>query len=69
MTTLILTSIKIFTLNFDYTTNMISDNLKADIEKFNDFKQETIEATYDDVAQKYDSIMLGMGHPDPVHCA
>lgn len=50
MITLILTLIKIFTLNFDYTTNMISDTLKADIEKFNDFKQETIEDTYDDVA-------------------
>jgi len=48
---------------------MISSTLKADIESFNDFKQETIEKTYDDVALKYDSIMLGMGHPDPVVAA
>ena len=48
---------------------MISSDLKSDIEAFNDFKQETIEQTYDNVAEKYDNIMLGMGHPDPVQCA
>ena len=48
---------------------MISETLKKDIEEFNDFKQETIETTYDTVAAKYDNIMIGMGHPDPAQCA
>ena len=48
---------------------MISESTKKDIEAFNDFKQETIEQTYDTVAAKYDDIMLSMGHPDPVICA
>lgn len=48
---------------------MISEELKKDIEDFNDFRQETIEQTYDKVAEKYDKIMTGMGHPDPKHCA
>jgi len=48
---------------------MISEELKKDIEDFNDFRQETIEQTYDKVAEKYDEIMTGMGHPDPKHCA
>ena len=48
---------------------MISEELRKDIEDFNDFRQETIEKTYDQVANKYDDIMLGMGHPDPRFCA
>lgn len=48
---------------------MISDQTKKNIEEFNDFRQETIEQTYDQVAEKYDDIMLSMGHPDPKHCA
>ncbi len=48
---------------------MISEKIKKDIEAFNDFKQETIEQTYDTVAQKYDDIMISMGHPDPSICA
>ena len=48
---------------------MISGELTEKIEAFNDFKQETIETTYDKVADNYDEIMTGMGHPDPKHCA
>ena len=33
---------------------MISEELKKDIEDFNDFRQETIEHTYDKVAEKYE---------------
>jgi uncharacterized protein YutD len=48
---------------------MIPEEIKKDIEDFNDFRQETIEQTYDKVAEKYDYIMTSMGHPDPKHCA
>jgi hypothetical protein len=48
---------------------MIPEEIKKDIEDFNDFRQETIEQTYDKVAEKYDDIMTSMGHPDPKHCA
>ena len=47
----------------------IDDKLKGDITKFDGFKQDTIEKLYDDVADNYDNMMGGMGHPDPVHCA
>ena len=31
----------------------------------NGFNQETIEKTYDAVADQYEKLMVTMGHPDP----
>lgn len=44
----------------------IDNKLREDIEQFGDFKQETIEKTYDDLASKYENMMTTMGHPDPI---
>jgi predicted TPR repeat methyltransferase len=34
----------------------------------NGFNQETIEKTYDAVADQYEKLMVTMGHPDPEQC-
>lgn len=43
--------------------------IKDTLEKFGNFKSETIETHYDELASKYDEMLLAMGHVDPGLCA
>jgi predicted TPR repeat methyltransferase len=43
--------------------------MKDTLEKFGEFKAENIDSHYDDLAGKYDEMLLAMGHVDPGLCA
>ena len=42
---------------------------EEDLQKYHGFTQDTIKSHYDDLAKKYDDVLLGVGYPDPYECA
>ena len=45
------------------------EDLKDDIKKFDSFNKDTIKEQYDDLAKKYDDVLIAVEYPDPKKCA
>ena len=42
---------------------------EEDLNRYHGFSQETIKLHYDELAAKYDDVLLSVGYPDPEECA
>ena len=42
---------------------------EEELKKYHGFTQDTIKGHYDDLAEKYDDVLLSVGYPDPEECA
>ena len=42
---------------------------EEDLNKYHGFSQETIKYHYNELASKYDDVLLTVGYPDPEQCA